>query len=89
MLIIYYGAIGTHCFYPVLGIYRLQPDTCLCKPGWRGPECADCVPYWDCPPFGFCIEPNQCYCSTNSSDPYCNHHAINGELRMEATSLIE
>ena len=61
--------------------YCEEPDTCLCKTGWEGESCDECVPYWFCPASGTCNEPNQCICGSGVADNgYCNREIINGNL---------
>ncbi|TRY80742.1 hypothetical protein TCAL_15407 [Tigriopus californicus] len=61
---------------------KVSPDTCICKAGWQGPSCSECVPYWICPEDGYCYEPNQCICNSTVTDKdrfdICNREKING-----------
>ncbi|XP_059098127.1 neurogenic locus protein delta-like [Tigriopus californicus] len=60
--------------------YCEEPFTCLCKTGWEGDLCGQCVPYWQCPTAGTCVEPNQCICAESVEDNgYCNRDIINGD----------
>ncbi len=74
-----------YCFFP------LQPDECLCKNGWEGSTCEDCVRYWSCPSGGTCREPNQCVCTREvaggDQEGLCNREDING-METCAVSLL-
>ena len=44
-----------------------EPDTCICKLGWKGVNCTECVPYPGCNingtvKEGACVKPWECNC---------------------------
>ena len=39
----------------------MMPDTCWCRDGWKGENCTECVPYWNCQN-GYCNKPYECIC---------------------------
>ncbi|TRY80353.1 hypothetical protein TCAL_15455, partial [Tigriopus californicus] len=67
--------------------FCIEPDTCICKAGWQGSSCSECVPYWICPEDGYCYEPNQCICNSTVTDgdhfEICNQEKINGPMHRE------
>ncbi len=67
-------------------------DECLCHPGWRGPNCTECVPYPGCPAGGTCDEPWECDCpdgvvgeacgvSSPNTLPKFYHHRMSPKCR--------
>jgi len=54
---------------------------CICETGWKGKQCDECVPYWDCPiqDETACTRPNECICPdplpVGTTDPngVCGH----------------
>ena len=55
-----------------------MPDTCTCKPGWRGDNCSECIPYWKCE-YGTCDQPWECNCETGYSGNECNETESEGK----------
>ena len=49
----------------------MMPDTCICKDGWTGPNCTECVPYWNCQ-HGTCQKPWECNCDAGYFGLECN-----------------
>ena len=54
-----------------------QDNFCICETGWKGDDCKQCVPYWECPNQGedACNVPNECLCGETVDDPngLCNN----------------
>ena len=48
-----------------------RPDECWCKPGYQGPTCSECVPYWNCV-HGTCEQPFECNCDPGWLGMDCN-----------------
>ena len=48
-----------------------EPGECWCRPGWQGPLCDQCVPYWNCV-HGYCDEPFECKCKPGYTGKDCN-----------------
>ena len=49
-----------------------KPGECLCRQGWSGPDCDQCMTHPGCPEEGKCIEPWDCICnSTTITNKYC------------------
>ena len=40
----------------------MMPETCWCRDGWKGENCSECVPYWNCQNGGYCNKPYECIC---------------------------
>ena len=49
----------------------MMPDTCICRDGWTGPNCTECVPYWNCQ-HGSCKKPWECNCDPGYFGLECN-----------------
>ena len=62
-----------HCFI------SLQPGECICQTGWSGPDCNQCIPYWNCPEKGpeNCNAPNDCICFSTFDNFLCNETIVN------------
>ena len=64
-----------------------MPDTCTCKPGWRGDNCSECIPYWKCE-YGTCDQPWECNCETGYSGNECNETESEGKPSIFKPILI-
>ena len=51
--------------------FCMMPDTCICRDGWTGPNCTECVPYWNCQ-HGSCNKPWECNCDKGYFGLECN-----------------
>ena len=51
--------------------FCMMPDTCICRDGWTGPNCTECVPYWNCQ-HGSCKKPWECNCDPGYFGLECN-----------------
>ena len=60
-----------------------MPETCLCKPGWQGPNCTECVPYWNCQ-HGYCEQPWECICKPGYHGAQCNETESVGKTKCWA-----
>ena len=61
------GYFGIYCFQGRC----MHPDECWCNGGWQGPDCSECIPYWNCVN-GFCEEPFECKCLEGFIGKDCN-----------------
>ena len=47
------------------------PDECVCKTGWQGPLCDQCIPDPKCK-HGTCSVPWECQCDDSWGGTYCD-----------------
>ena len=76
----------------VLIVYCIsfQPGECICKTGWSGADCNQCIPYWACPEKGpeNCNLPNECICFNTVDNFLCNNTKTDtGNLRINLKSV--
>lgn len=72
------GWRGEQCDRPICSTncslhngYCRRPNECLCKPGYQGSTCSDCIPHQNCMN-GYCHSPNQCICKPNWGGLFCD-----------------
>ncbi|XP_078515898.1 delta-like protein 4 [Lissotriton helveticus] len=60
--------------------YCNKQEECICRPGWQGPLCTECIPHLGCR-HGTCATPWQCTCNEgwgglfcDQDLNYCTHH---------------
>ena len=64
----------------------MMPDTCWCRAGWAGPNCTQCVPYWNCQ-HGHCNLPWECNCEPGYFGTDCNETKSVGEKMKNTFKL--
>ena len=53
--------------------YCSKPDECVCRQGYSGETCDDCIPHPGCPSKGTCVHPWDCICGNvvTETNRYC------------------
>lgn len=74
----YSGYMGITCEIPKCKIdcnstggYCVHPESCICRAGWSGPTCNQCVKKHGCVN-GFCINPWECNCDDGWNGELCD-----------------
>ena len=52
--------------------YCTKPDECLCRQGYSGDTCDDCITHPGCPATGRCVHPWDCICpDQENTNKFC------------------